>query len=404
MKKKEYTYQFANEFAEYLKNITTINDKNRVNILSRINSLLVEGYQPRRNPNYTNKISFVNGLQNCVDNIKKIVLKSKKEYHGIVLQTLAALLIIVQNEIENKSELGALRDIRSALMHYYSFIEEKLQKSTGGKKGGLTAEEAVSLKEDLANFYGIPTKWVCYTQKEVRENFKSRLHSQDRLYNHNLLFPITLIVKLFSRQQVAEKWTDEAIDNIDILISKSKKTIKFKEVSFFLISINTREIYVFQKGKINLFQVYTRTFKIIEETPTPITIRDDLQPLKSIAIDHVTSMQKLIQLHAQNNDVTTLKQMSDDFVNFVISEGIYCLKKSWRDSHPYANGLDILTSKTINDLANGFINYMKKHGIQYDDTQLLYDVKRLHTDRNNNDGGLELMDAFENSKKGGDLV
>ncbi len=400
--KKEYNYPFAKDFANHL---DTKGDGNKTNIISRINSLLIKGLQPRNNEKYKEKITFIDGLNSCIDNIEKIVLKSKKEYHGIVLQTLAALFIKVKREIDNKPDLGALKDIHAALGHYYNFIEEKLQGSTGGKKGGLNENEANVLRKELAKFDDKNTEWVCYTQKQVRENFKSRLHSQDRLYNHNLLFPITLIVKLFSREKVAEKWTDTAIDNIDILISENKKVIKFKEVSFFLISINTGYIYVFQKGKKNLFQIYTRRFTIQEETPTPITIRDDQQPLKSIAIDHVTSMQELIKLHVQSKDVTTLKQMSDDFVGFVLSqEGVNCLKKTWRESHPYANGLDILTSKTINDLANGFIKYLESNSKSFNEDDILNDITKLHQDNNGTDGGLELMDSIENSRKGGDLV
>ena len=245
----------------------------------------------------------------------------------------------------------------------------------------------------IGAFYDKKPNVICFTQKEVQDNFKQRLHSQDRLYNHKLLFPITLIVKLLTGPFVAEKWTYKTISGIDILTGISKKNrIKFKDVSFFMFS--SQGIFVFNR-KGEKFQVFTRKYKVIEIKPEPMKVHDFEQPLQSFAIDHVQPMQQLLE----SIDVTlvpTLKQLSDNFLSFITNHGQKYLKESWVNGHPSANGLDLLTSKTINDLANGYIKSLGSKKPNAGD--LINDIKTLHAD-----GGLELMDKFENGKKGGEV-
>ncbi len=363
------------------------------NITSRINTLLINGYKPR---GAEEKIIFVDETLNyCVQRLETI-LKSNKKYHHLALQTIAAIFINLNEKIDKNPKRGALKDIRSALVHYYNFIENKLLETSVKRAQCLDENEANKIREKLESFYNLfGSKWICYTQKEVRDNFKQRLHSQDRLYNHNLLFPISLIVKLLGGPFVSKKWTNKAIDNIRILINKNKNHILFKNVSFFLLT--EKNIFVYEKnGKKHT--IYTRKYKIVESGCAPMKTFDIERPLQTFAIDHVGPMQKILNDHINKNDVQELKRLSDSFINFIKEKGKEYLKKSWIDSHPSSKGLDILTSKTINDLANGF-KKEKLNNSEYEKKEdLVQDLNTLHKNSE-----LELMDTFENKKKGGDL-
>lgn len=383
-------FPLKNEFVEYVKkNLNTKNSRSKNDVISRMNSVF-NGYTPK---NSEITISVVeDDLAECIYAIPRIVV-SKKVYHSIALQILAALFIKINKKIEEYPNLPALRSMRSALVHYYSFIEDVLLNTTRPKAGKLSDDEAQDLRTKIGAFYDENPNVICITQKEVQENFKQRLHSQDRLYNHKLLFPITLIVKLLTGPFVAKEWTYKTINDIDILTGISKKNrIKFKDVSFFMFS--SKGIFVFnRKGK--KFQVFTKKYKVIEIKPVPMKVHDFEQPLQSFAIDHVQPMQQLLE----NINVTLvpdLKQLSDDFLSFITNHGQKYLKESWVDGHPSANGLDLLTSKTINDLANGYIKSLGSKKPNAGD--LINDIKTLHADC-----GLELMDKFENGKKGGEV-
>ena len=90
-----------------------------------------------------------------------------------------------------------------------------------------------------------------------------------------------------------------------------------------------------------------------------------------------------------------LKKLSDSFVEFIREKGKDYIKDSWLNNHSGAKDLEILTSKTINDLATGF---QKNNNLTLNEEQLTEDLKTLHEGK-----GLELMDTFENQKKGGNV-
>ena len=397
-KNKEYHFPLVEEFEDkYLNKIVFRNDRSKPNILSRLNSIFISGYKPRGS---SQRIFFNQGLEECIKSIPSIV-ESKKAYHGIALQTLAAIFIKIRQEIDKKGRKSALNDLQSALIHYYIFIEKKLNKAKCNKSK-LTEVNAKSLQDNLNYFWGQSTNVACFTQKEVRDNFRLRLHSQNRLYNPMLLFPITLIEKLLSSSYLAEKWTYNVIDNIKILINEKEGTIEFKEISFFLFS---DKIYVFdRKGK--KYIMYTRTYNVTPGELREMHVRSFEQPLKTFAIDHSKPMMSLIQeqvdkFEKDKKNVPQLKLLSDDFIRFIKEYGNRCLKESDDDTRQRNNSLDILNSKTINALANGYIKFLKDNQISMSDDQkkgIIDDLKTLH-----GDGGLELMDLLENGKKGADV-
>ena len=384
------------QFKEYLKKED--NKRNNENIISRIKTLLVNQYTNR---NTKVSINFHEGLDECIQAISNI-LKSKKAYHSIVLQTLGVVFININDAIEKDKNNRTLKDLRSALVHYYLFIESSLPDRCNKSK--LNKEEANKLQNVLMSFYGTNSDTVCFTQREVRDNFKSRLHSQDRLYNPKLLLPMTLILKILGAESLTKGWTNKAIDDIDILVSKKKKIIKFKDISFFMFTSNHIFIFVLEGNGVQKYSIYTRKYTIQERSDAELVeVHNIEQPLQAFAIDHVVPMMKLIENQVEHLDkVTELKRLSDDFIDFVVKEGKSHIKKSWIEAHPRAQGLGLLTSKTINDLAKGYIQYLtkaKKLMTKEQKQILIEDINTLHC---NGKAKLELMDKFENGKKGGD--
>lgn len=387
---KDKQFPLRSEFDDYLKE-KGLKDDNRENTISRMATLLINGYQRGR-------IKFTDpGLDECINAIPDII-KSKKDYHNIALQALAAVFTNLRREIDKKGKKSTLNDLQSALVHFYNFIEIQLNQSNGrGKR--IRKDKADHLQELLNNFWGHSFDVTCFTQKEVRDNFRLRLHSQNRLYNRKLLFPITLIEKLLGSAELAESWTYDVIGDIDILVSKDKKSIQFKDVSFFQMCSNG--IFIFdRKGK--KYPVYTRTYEVVEKAPKLMIVHRMERPLQSFAIDHVKSMMQLIADQTSHlGDVVELKRLSVDFIDYITAHGKENIKKSWIEGHPRSEGIDLLTSKTINDLANGYLQFIKGNQRPISSHQksvLIEDLKKLHSN-----GRLELMDLFENGKKGADI-
>lgn len=396
-KKKVYHFPLALKFDQYVEDLKLKNNRSKGDIVSRVDHILESGYTNQS----TGKrfIFYDQDIKDCIDAIPR-VLDSVKEYKSIALQTLAAVFLNINDAVNKNNNITTLKSFRSNFVHYYKFIERELSNAHWKRTTCLSEQEAQDLQAKLNRFFNHNSDVTCFTQKEVRDIFVQRLHSQNRLYNPKLLFPITLIVKLLNSTFLASEWTNEAIDEIDILIDKKKKTIKFKDVSFFLMS--TSGIFVFDRqGDPNA--VYTRKYIIIEEDDAiPMSIKSIEQPLQTFAIDHTTSMMNLIEKQTKRlSDVIELKRLSDGFIDFVTNQGKNHIKKSWLKDHPRAEGIALLTSKTINDLANGYKHYLELNNKLLTNEQknrLIKDLKVLHKR-----GRLELMDSFENGKKGGDL-
>ena len=392
VKTNNYLYPFAKEFEDYLKS-RMMGKRNIDNITSRINSLLCNGYTPK-NSNTT--IFFSNNFKNSLNNLPAII-KGPKKYHNLALQVLAAIFAILDDAIQNNPKNGTLRDIRSAFIHYYEFIEEQLSQSKGTRlknAPGILSQ----IHPELNKYYGLHNSTLCFTQAEVRDNFIQRLHTQDRLYNHNLLYPIYLIDKLYGRANIVNGWTNAAINDIEIIISADKdKIIKFKDVSFILFRDSF--VYVFDKNDYREKRVFSREYVIVEKSrASALKVHDPGQPLKSIAIDHRTPMKDLIKDHAQIGDVPKLQGLSSDFCNYINNYGqqyLQNVKNDWMIKHPYAYGLNILNSKTIKDLSTGYKN---TNPCLF--PNIIIDINQLHVPLNQKPIGFELMDSDENRKKG----
>ena len=388
-----YSYPFAKEFEDYLQK-TVNNTRNINNITSRINSLLVNGYKSR-NSNTT--ISFSNIFQSSLNNLLAII-KGPKKYHNLALQVLAAIFAILDDAIQNNPKMGALRDIRSAFIHYYVFIEQILSQSAG-KKPKIANNIINTIENELNYYYGLHNSTLCFTQAEVRDNFIQRLHTQNRLSNHNLLFPISLIEKLIGRDALVNNWTNDAIDNIEILVSPDKKkNIKFKDISFILFE--TSCVSVFDRTNCKKYTVYSRKYRIVEESRAfQMVLQNPGQPLQTFAIDHKIPMTTLIDWHYTQKDVPDLQNLSDDFCTDIQNNGKRYLKNNdWMKKHPYANGLDILNRKTIKDLSTGYKNNPSRITVGL--PNITDDIKQLHTSNNPSQDGLELMDSVQNRIKG----
>ena len=392
-----YQYPLADEFESYLKKKEYgLKEGNINNIMSRINTLLNKGYTSRIDKKHFDIID--KQLRGCLGELPQIISSSKKN-HNLALQLLAAVFASLDIVIQNNPEhIRTLRDIRSAFMHYYLFIEEQLIQSKRAKKN--IQVNFQKIQQALNTFYGNTSRILCFTQREVRDIFIQRLHSQDRLYNHNLLFPISLIVKLYGRTDIAKGWTNGAIDDIEILINANKKkTICFKDVSFFLFKGSN--VYVFDRKRGDEHKVFTRQYRIIEENKAvDMEVHDFGQPLQSFAIDHKTPMAELINIHSGRQDVQHLQALSDDFCTDITNFGRQHLANKdnkWLTTHNYAQGLDILNSKTINDLSTGYKDNPTRKVIKLQD--IIDDIKLLHISGQPNKDGLELMDAIQNGIK-----
>jgi hypothetical protein len=394
VKTNNYSYPFAKEFEDYLRNVKCLSPRNIDNITSRINSLLVNGYKSR---NSNTAISFTNNFTNCLKYLPDII-KGPKKYHNLAVQVLAAIFAILDDAIQNNPKMGALHDIRSAFIHYYVFIEQQLSQSKGTRLK-IAPGILSNIQSELINFYGLHNSTLCFTQAEVRDNFIQRLHTQDRLSNHNLLFPISLIEKLIGRNALVNNWTNDAIDNIEILVSPDKKkNIKFKDISFILFE--TSCVSIFDRTNCKKYTVYSRKYRIVEESrAVQMVLQDPGQPLQTFAIDHKISMSSLIDYHFNQKNVNDLQNLSNDFCADILNHGQQYLKNNdWMKKHPYAKGLDILNRKTIKDLSTGYKNNPSRMTVVL--PNITDDIKRLHISNNPSKDGLELMDSVQNRIKG----
>ncbi len=385
-------YPLADDFNTYLKD-NGFGKRNISNILSRINTLIENGYTSRIDNKHIDIID--KQLRDCLNELPSII-KSTKNNHNLALQILAAVFASLDDVIQKNPNNRALCDIRSAFIHYYLFVENQLSLQKKAKKG--VQVNIPKIQQALNKFYGSVTKIHCFTQKEVRENFIQRLHSQDRLYNHNLLFPISLIVKLFGKEQIVKGWTNNAIDDIEIIISSDKnKMIHFKDVSFFVF--RGSKVYVFDRNKGKEYTVFTRKYRIIEEEDAyELEVHDFGQPLQSFSIDHKTSMAELLNTHSSKKDVPHLQALSNDFCQDIIANGkLYLKNNKWLLNHNFAQGLDMLNVKTINDLSTGYKNNSKRKKIDLKD--LIHDIIELHKSGIISKDGLELMDYIQNGIK-----
>lgn len=169
------------------------------------------------------------------------------------------------------------------------------------------------IKFDNKKSINIDNKELKYSKGILRKVFLSRLVTQDRKINKNviknqLMYPTRLLNKIFNSsvkyKAKYKSFLNDQLDNIIFAVDKSgKNEISLKDISYLYIPMSSLITYIKAKDK-NKFTVYTKKEKNGE-------IRELVakKGLSDISLDHINPIDKA--LTNNNNKYKYLKKLTD---------------------------------------------------------------------------------------------
>ncbi|MBR6479948.1 MAG: hypothetical protein IKT04_05550 [Clostridia bacterium] len=217
--------------------------------------------------------------------------------------TLAFLLIhklLIENEIK-KSKNGAktqwttktIQNYQSGFCAFEEFIVAEGYDYKGKKK---YQEELKSLQNET----------ITYTRKQMADKFKSRLVTQDRVYE-NILYPARLLNKIFNNnptyQQKYKDLLNKSIGNIKFIVDEKGNTVKLSEIVYASINVESGSVTLKLTGGKGVKNLYTQNGS-----------KKEFKQLKAkkgaadLSLDHDTPLE--ILLNANSKGYPEFKELS----------------------------------------------------------------------------------------------
>ena len=221
---------------------------------------------------------------------------------GEILNVFVSMYTIVNEEKQNVNSLlpkSKLSDIGSALRKYEAFLNELAEESE------MTDDVVESLPEiDEVKFQSFITpltkvKRKKLNVKDIRSNFTIRLITQDRP-SGNVYFPISIIKKLFYRNEHREtfdKWKDDQLDKIILhtndgtLTLNDIKSLKIESDGSILLKCcdgQTKSLYTKLADNKTISQMYVSKFSQV--------VIDHVVPMKDILVKNTEKFVGLVEL------------------------------------------------------------------------------------------------------------
>ena len=184
---------------------------------------------------------------------------------------------LYQNKI-NKINNKTMSNLRSYISKFRDYIY------TTSFKG----------KEILVTGIKIPNEYYLNT---LKDNFRLRLNTQDRIYNkERIYFPTEIFASKFKSKKEYQIAQNKLIENVKFILSKDGKMVK-KLKSIRGIKLNGHNAFIITtKG--NLERIYTKIyengeFKGIE--PLKVGKEDNIgKELSDLSLDHVSSVKTIL--------------------------------------------------------------------------------------------------------------
>lgn len=356
MPNRKYDYAFYDEFKEFLEELGFVHNGSAADYCSNLGRIDSE--------------LFAHNGVNTLQNLASIIGQYPSD---TVIAALEDLMWLIEQEKENMRtgsasllaphstmSLPILNNCASALVAYIFFIQNCL--STPTWLTNFVSANAYKPKVTIVNVrvaVNVTVTALTYTQKQLREIFRFRLLTQDRVgANYLVYLPIRHIYCAFRRASmlpVFDQWLDDLIDHIRMAVSPQDYG-EFKDVADLSVS----------SGAISITGVSGRSYTLYGENYTtnlfqPIIV----QRLSKVVVMHNPYLGQILNSANAQTSYPNLSRLTNGF--------------------PYSPRAVDVWNHIINIAGTSYVSFLNG---------LLTDMQQLHRQVT-----LWLMDFSENQKK-----